>query len=77
MTTGLKVKSFNGVTKIAPANIEARSTETALREAQYALDMMLHDLRSEFIQREFETAPRLPRPRGSDHGGRRVKGSRK
>ena len=52
MTTGLKVKSFNGVTKIAPANIEARSTETALREAQYALDMMLHDLRSEFIQRE-------------------------
>jgi hypothetical protein len=52
MTTGLKVKSFTGVTKIAPANIEARSTETALREAQYALDMMLHDLRSEFIQRE-------------------------
>jgi hypothetical protein len=52
MTTGLKVKSFTGVTKIAPANIEARSTETALREAQYALDMTLHDLRSEFIQRE-------------------------
>jgi hypothetical protein len=39
MTTGLKLKSFTGVAKIAPANIEARSTETALREAQYQLDL--------------------------------------
>ena len=38
--------------RIAPANIEARSTESALRDEQYAFDLQLHDLRSEFINRE-------------------------
>jgi hypothetical protein len=48
----LKVRDFNGVTRIAPANIEANSTTQALRNAQYEFDVMMHDLRSEFIQRE-------------------------
>ena len=47
-----KVEKFPGLQRIAPANIEARSTETALRDAQYALDVQLHDLRTEFISRE-------------------------
>ena len=34
-----KVREFTGLTKIASANIEARSTESALRDAQYALDV--------------------------------------
>ena len=52
MTTKPVLAKFIGLTKIAPANIEARSTETALRDAQYALDVQLHDLRTEFIHRE-------------------------
>jgi len=51
-TMTAKPIAFPGVQRIAPANIEARSTETALRDAQYALDLQLHDLRSEFIHRE-------------------------
>ena len=51
-TTSLKVERFPGVAKVAPSNIEARTTETALRDAQFALDIQLHDLRSEFIHRE-------------------------
>lgn len=47
-----KVEKFPGLTKIAPQNIEARTTETALRDAQYALDVQLHDLRTEFLHRE-------------------------
>jgi hypothetical protein len=47
-----KVREFRGVARVAPANIEAKSTETALRSAQYELDLQLHDLRSEFIHRE-------------------------
>ena len=46
-----KMREFTGLAKLAPAAIEARSTETALRSAQYELDMMLHDLRAEFIAR--------------------------
>ena len=47
-----KLNNFPGLTKIAPANIEARTTEQLLRSAQYELDLMLHDLRAEFILRE-------------------------
>jgi hypothetical protein len=47
-----KLREFSGLQKIAPANIEARSTETELRDAQFALDLQLHDLRTEFIGRE-------------------------
>jgi hypothetical protein len=50
--TALKVKDFPGLTRIAPATIEAHTTEQALRDAQYALDVQLHDLRSEFLHRE-------------------------
>jgi hypothetical protein len=49
--SALKNKEFTGLQRIAPADIEARSTETALRDAQFALDLQLHDLRSEFISR--------------------------
>lgn len=52
MPASLKVSAYPGLTKVAPANIEARSTESALRDAQYALDLQLHDLRTEFIKRE-------------------------
>jgi hypothetical protein len=52
MPTQLKVEKFPGLARIAPANIEARTTESALRDAQYALDIQLHDLRAEFIHRE-------------------------
>lgn len=47
-----KVEKFPGLTKIAPQNIEAGTTETALRDAQYALEVQLHDLRTEFLHRE-------------------------
>lgn len=50
--TALKIKEFQGLQRVAPANIESRTTETALRDAQYALDLQLHDLRTEFIGRE-------------------------
>lgn len=52
MANTLRVEKFPGLQKLAPANIEARTTESALRDAQYELDLMLHDLRSEFILRE-------------------------
>jgi hypothetical protein len=48
----LKVREFPGLTKLAPANIEAHETEQALRNAQYNLDVQLHDLRAEFLHRE-------------------------
>ncbi len=51
MPAGQKI-DFKGVVRIAPQNIEARGTETALRDAQFALDVQLHDLRTEFIHRE-------------------------
>jgi hypothetical protein len=51
-TQSLKVEKFPGLQKRAPADIEARATATALCEAQFALDVQLHDLRSEFLHRE-------------------------
>jgi len=50
--SALKVKEFPGLQRIAPQTIEAHTTEQALRDAQYALDVQLHDLRSEFLHRE-------------------------
>lgn len=38
--------------RTAPAAIEANEMEQRLRAAQFKLDRMLHDLRSEFIARE-------------------------
>jgi hypothetical protein len=39
--SALKVKEFPGLQRIAPATIEAHTTEQALRDAQYALDLQL------------------------------------
>jgi hypothetical protein len=47
-----KLNSFPGLTKIAPETIEAHTTEQQLRDAQFELDVQMHDLRSEFLQRE-------------------------
>src|SRR5580704_7598374 len=47
-----KVKDFPGLQHIATENIEKHSLEQQLREAQYDLDVQLHDLRSEFLHRE-------------------------
>jgi hypothetical protein len=46
------VKPFPGLQKIAPETIEKHDLEQQLRAAQYALDVQLHDLRTEFLQRE-------------------------
>ena len=48
----LKVREFPGIQRIAPETIEKNEMEQALRSAQFKLDRMLHDLRSEFIARE-------------------------
>jgi hypothetical protein len=48
----LKVREFNGVTRIAPEIIESHSLEQALRDETFAYEMLLHDVRSEFIARE-------------------------
>ena len=48
----LKVKEFTGLQRIAPETIEKHEMEQALRDAQFALDLQLHDLRTEFLHRE-------------------------
>jgi len=48
----LKVKEFTGLQRLAPETIEKHSIEQALRDAQFALDVQLHDLRTEFLHRE-------------------------
>jgi hypothetical protein len=50
--TALKVKDFPGLTRVAPQTIESHSLEQALRDETFAYEMLLHDLRSEFIARE-------------------------
>jgi hypothetical protein len=50
--SALKLKEFPGLQRIAPATIEKHGLEQGLRDAQYALDVQLHDLRSEFLHRE-------------------------
>ena len=52
MTTALKVKPFPGVQLVAKEAIAKNEVEQALRASQFKLDLMLHDLRSEFIVRE-------------------------
>jgi hypothetical protein len=52
MNSSLKVKPYPGLQRIAPETIEKHEMEQALRDAQYALDVQLHDLRSEFLMRE-------------------------
>ncbi|HEY8005687.1 MAG TPA: hypothetical protein VIE66_02520 [Methylocella sp.] len=51
-TTKPTVSKFPGLARIAPDHIEKSEIEQALRAAQYALELQLHDLRSEFIHRE-------------------------
>jgi hypothetical protein len=50
--SALKLKEFPGLQRVAPETIEKSTMEQALRAAQYALDVQLHDLRSEFLHRE-------------------------
>jgi len=57
----LKIKEFPGLQRLAPETIEKHEMEQALRDAQYVLDVQLHDLRSEFLHREAQVAPRLSR----------------
>jgi hypothetical protein len=47
-----KPTAFPGLQRIAPETIEKHEMEQALRDAQYALDIQLHDLRTEFLHRE-------------------------
>jgi hypothetical protein len=47
-----KLREFPGLQRIAPETIEKHTIEQSLRDAQYALDVQLHDLRSEFLHRE-------------------------
>jgi hypothetical protein len=47
-----KLREFPGLQRIAPETIEKHTMEQSLRDAQYALDVQLHDLRSEFLHRE-------------------------
>jgi hypothetical protein len=48
----LKIREFPGVARIAAETIEKHGMEQQLRDAQFALDVQLHDLRSEFLHRE-------------------------
>jgi hypothetical protein len=50
--SALKIKEFPGLQRIAPETIEKHTMEQSLRDAQYALDVQLHDLRSEFLHHE-------------------------
>jgi hypothetical protein len=52
MALSTKVKDFPGLQRIAVESIEKHSLEQQLRDAQYDLDVQLHDLRSEFLHRE-------------------------
>jgi len=51
-TQSLKVERLPGVPKLAPANIEAHTVETALLAEAYAFDMQMLDLKNEMVQRE-------------------------
>jgi len=50
--SALKVKEFPGLQRIAPETIERHETAQALRDATFAFETQLHDLRSEFLHRE-------------------------
>jgi hypothetical protein len=52
MALSTKVKDFPGLQRIAVESIEKHSLEQQLRDAQYDLDVQLHDFRSEFLHRE-------------------------
>jgi hypothetical protein len=52
MSSTVKVRDFPGLTRVAPQTIESHSLEQALRDETFAYEMLLHDLRSEFIARE-------------------------
>ena len=51
-TTKPAISKFPGLARIAPEHIEKSEIEQALRGAQHALELQLHDLRSEFLHRE-------------------------
>jgi hypothetical protein len=52
MAAALKLKPYPGIQLVGQSTNEKNDIEQALRSAQFKLDRMLHDLRSEFIARE-------------------------
>jgi hypothetical protein len=52
MVNSLKVKPFPGTQRLAPVNIEGRSMDSALRDEQFGYELMLLDLKTEFVARE-------------------------
>jgi hypothetical protein len=51
-TTKPAITKFPGLARIAPEFIEKSEVEQALRGAQRALEVQLHDLHAEFLNRE-------------------------
>jgi len=52
MANALKLEKFPGLTKVAAPNIESRATESALKDAAFAHEIQLLDLKNEFVHRE-------------------------
>ena len=48
----LKVKEFPGLSRIATEAIEKHETAQALRDATFAFEAQLFDLKNEFLHRE-------------------------
>jgi hypothetical protein len=46
------VRAFPGLQRLAPETIESHTKEQELRDANFAFEIQLHDLRSEFLHRE-------------------------
>jgi hypothetical protein len=77
--SALKIKEFSG--RIAPETIEKHTMEQSLRDAQYALDVQLHDLRSESCtaRPSFASSTSMPSRRLLPHNertGQAVAGSK-
>ena len=47
-----KLKEFSGVARLAPKTIESQTTASALRDAAYAYELQILDLRNEVVHRE-------------------------
>lgn len=52
MAQVLKIQKFPGLQRYGENAVETHDTTEALRQAQWRLEARLHDLRSEFLERE-------------------------
>ena len=50
----VKIKQYGGIDRYGEKSIETHQVSETLRQAQWRMDARLHDLRSEFLQREHE-----------------------